>query len=60
MTRPFFSKDRISDFENFGRHADATIISIKERLREGYAVDFQVDNSVPSPYRCIDSGTFLV
>ena len=42
MTRPFFSKDRISHFELFGRHADAAISSMKSRFAEGVAVDFQV------------------
>ncbi|KAG7443919.1 cytochrome P450 [Guyanagaster necrorhizus] len=41
MTRPFFSKDRISDFDNFERHAVETIRLIKDRLEEGYPVDFQ-------------------
>ncbi|KAK0200205.1 cytochrome P450 [Desarmillaria ectypa] len=41
MTRPFFNKDRISDFDNFERHALSTITQIKARLREGYPVDFQ-------------------
>lgn len=42
MTRPFFSKDRISHFDIFGRHADDGIRFMKERFRAGYAVDFQV------------------
>ena len=41
MTRPFFSRDRISDFELFARHADVAVARIAERLREGCAVDFQ-------------------
>ncbi|KAF8804608.1 cytochrome P450 [Phlegmacium glaucopus] len=41
MTRPFFTKDRISHFENFDRHADEAINQIKTRFREGYAVDIQ-------------------
>ncbi|KAK0502032.1 cytochrome P450 [Armillaria luteobubalina] len=40
-TRPFFSKARISDFDNFDRHAVSTISQIKMRLKEGYPVDFQ-------------------
>jgi len=42
MTRPFFSKDRISHFEIFDRHAADAIKQVKERMREGYAVDIQV------------------
>ncbi|KAK0458672.1 cytochrome P450 [Desarmillaria tabescens] len=41
MTRPLFNKNRISDFDNFERHAVSTIALIKARLREGYPVDFQ-------------------
>ncbi|KAK0186724.1 cytochrome P450 [Armillaria mellea] len=41
MTRPFFNKERISNFDNFERHAVSTITQIKARLREGYPVDFQ-------------------
>jgi len=43
MTRPFFSRDRISDFDTFERHADFAIKKMKERLRAGYAIDFQVN-----------------
>jgi len=41
MTRPFFSKERISDFELFDRHADQVLSKMKERFREGVAVDVQ-------------------
>ena len=41
MTRPFFSKDRISDFELFDRHADQVIAKMRERFREGITVDVQ-------------------
>ncbi|KAF8893051.1 cytochrome P450 [Infundibulicybe gibba] len=41
MTRPFFTKDRITDFDNFERHADSTLLLAKSRLAEGYAIDFQ-------------------
>ena len=41
MTRPFFSKDRISDFELFDRHADQVISKMKDRFKEGIAVDVQ-------------------
>ncbi|KAG8218218.1 cytochrome P450 [Butyriboletus roseoflavus] len=41
MTRPFFSKDRISDFDIFERHAEDAIHQMKIHLREGYPVDFQ-------------------
>ncbi|KAF8959382.1 cytochrome P450 [Flammula alnicola] len=41
MTRPFFSRDRISHFDNFDRHAEDAIRQLKHRLREGHPVDFQ-------------------
>ncbi|KAF8893049.1 cytochrome P450 monooxygenase pc-3 [Infundibulicybe gibba] len=41
MTRPFFTKDRITDFDNFERHADNALLLAKSRLAEGYAIDFQ-------------------
>lgn len=42
MTRPFFTKDRISHFDIFNRHAEDAISQMKTRLKEGYAVDLQV------------------
>jgi hypothetical protein len=42
MTRPFFSRDRISHFDLFDRHASDVIALLKGRMREGLAVDFQV------------------
>ncbi|KAF8636108.1 hypothetical protein AX17_003812 [Amanita inopinata Kibby_2008] len=41
ITRPVFTRDRISDYELFDRHAEVVISQLKQRLREGYAVDFQ-------------------
>ncbi|KAJ7648628.1 cytochrome P450 monooxygenase pc-1 [Mycena polygramma] len=41
MTRPFFSRDRISHFDLFSRHADDVISLIRQRMTEGYAIDFQ-------------------
>jgi len=41
MTRPFFSKDRISHFDIFDRHAADALNQLKARLREGYPVDIQ-------------------
>jgi cytochrome P450 len=45
MTRPFFSRERISHFELFARHADEAINLMKRRFREGYALDIQDLNS---------------
>ncbi|KDQ55429.1 hypothetical protein JAAARDRAFT_37440 [Jaapia argillacea MUCL 33604] len=41
MTRPFFSKERISHFDNFDRHAEDAIQQMKARFRSGHAIDFQ-------------------
>ncbi|TFY59598.1 hypothetical protein EVG20_g7724 [Dentipellis fragilis] len=41
ITRPYFSKDRISHFEIFNRHAEDVIALAKERLRAGFPIDFQ-------------------
>ncbi|KAJ7192913.1 cytochrome P450 [Mycena pura] len=41
MTRPFFHRERISDFDLFDTHAEHAIALCKARLREGHAVDFQ-------------------
>lgn len=42
MTRPFFTRDRISDFDNFDRHAMMVVDSMKSRLQAGFPIDFQV------------------
>jgi len=42
MTRPFFSRERISHFDIFERHADDAIRQLKARLKEGHPVDAQV------------------
>lgn len=42
MTRPFFTRDRISDFDIFEDHADRALKLAKDRLAEGHAVDIQV------------------
>jgi len=41
ITRPFFNKDRISDFEIFDRHADQATAKLKDRFKEGTVVDIQ-------------------
>ncbi|KXN91429.1 Cytochrome P450 52E1 [Leucoagaricus sp. SymC.cos] len=41
ITRPAFTRDRISDFEPFDRHAEVVIHQLKTRLCEGQSVDFQ-------------------
>jgi len=37
-----FTRERISHFELFDRRASQVINKLRERLRDGYAVDFQV------------------
>ncbi|PPQ87105.1 hypothetical protein CVT26_011934 [Gymnopilus dilepis] len=40
ITRPMFSRERISHFELFDRKAQQVTSKLEERLQEGYAVDF--------------------
>ena len=42
MSRPFFIKERITDFDIFDRHAGDAIEQAVKRLNAGYPVDFQV------------------
>lgn len=42
MTRPFFSKEHISDFDIFDRHVTDAIAQVKERANAGFPIDFQV------------------
>ncbi|TFY82265.1 hypothetical protein EWM64_g1746 [Hericium alpestre] len=41
MTRPFFTRERLSDFEKFDRHSQEAIRLLADRLHEGHAVNFQ-------------------
>lgn len=41
ITRPFFSRERISDFDTFDVHANDALTQAKIRLSEGYPIDFQ-------------------
>ncbi|KAJ7620599.1 cytochrome P450 [Mycena polygramma] len=41
MTRPYFTRDRVRHFEIFDRHAERAIALMKERMKDGHAVDFQ-------------------
>jgi len=45
MTKKFFTKDRISHFDIFDRHADEAIQQMRMRLKAGYAIDFQVHST---------------
>ncbi|KAG6861420.1 hypothetical protein C0995_000260 [Termitomyces sp. Mi166 len=41
MTRPFFTKERISHFEVFNRHSEDALNQAQMRQNEGYPIDFQ-------------------
>ncbi|KAF7343938.1 hypothetical protein MVEN_01682500 [Mycena venus] len=41
MTRPFFNRERISDFDLFDRHTHDILSRMKQRLAEGFAIDIQ-------------------
>ncbi|KAF5371946.1 hypothetical protein D9615_008111 [Tricholomella constricta] len=41
ITRPFFSKERISHFDVFDRHAEDALEQAHSRLTAGYPIDFQ-------------------
>ncbi|KAH9476510.1 Cytochrome P450 monooxygenase 75 [Psilocybe cubensis] len=41
ITRPMFTRERISHFELFDRRSSQVVDKLRERLRQGYAVDFQ-------------------
>jgi hypothetical protein len=42
MTRPFFNRERITDFDIFDRHSNDAIGKATARLAAGYPIDFQV------------------
>ena len=42
MARPFFTRERISDFEIYERNCDLSLGQAKARLAEGHPIDFQV------------------
>jgi len=49
MTRPFFSKERISHFDVFDRHAEDALEQAHNRLAAGYPIDFQVRKGTMDP-----------
>lgn len=42
ITRPFFAKDRIKDFQLLDKYAMKAIGQMKQRFTEGYALNFEV------------------
>lgn len=50
MARPFFTRERTTDFEIFRRHSDHAVELIKQRCLTGEVIDLQVSSrgrSVP-------------
>ena len=45
MTRPFFTRERISDFDIYDKNCVTTLQLARTRLEEGYPVEFQVMKS---------------
>ncbi|KAK7060019.1 cytochrome P450 [Favolaschia claudopus] len=41
MSRPFFNRERISDFDLFDRHSNDALTRLNQRLSEGHAIDIQ-------------------
>ncbi|KAF8164775.1 cytochrome P450 monooxygenase pc-1 [Crassisporium funariophilum] len=41
MTRPFFTRERISDFDIYDRHCESSLRQAKARLAEGFPIEFQ-------------------
>jgi hypothetical protein len=41
MTRPFFTRERISDFDIYDKNCASTLQLARTRLAEGYPVEFQ-------------------
>ena len=46
IARPFFTKDRIKDFEIINKYSMKAIDKMKQRFNEGCALNFEV-SSVP-------------
>ena len=45
MTRPFFTRERISDFDIYDKNCASTLKLARTRLSEGYPVEFQVHST---------------
>ena len=43
MTRPFFTRERINDFDIYDKHCATTLQLARTRLAEGYPIEFQVN-----------------
>ncbi|KAG2011341.1 cytochrome p450 [Coprinopsis cinerea AmutBmut pab1-1] len=41
MTRPFFSRERVTDLDRFDRHTQTALSLLLAKAKTGYAVDFQ-------------------
>lgn len=71
MTRPFFSRERISDFELFDTHWSKAMSALRQRCQENEAVDFQdlvgrftldsaTDFVCPFPFASLVKHSFLM
>ncbi|KAJ3514971.1 hypothetical protein NLJ89_g2053 [Agrocybe chaxingu] len=58
MTRPFFSRERISHFDIFEAHADNALKQAANRLAEGYPIDFQACIPYPPAWAHMNTETF--
>ncbi|KAJ7110830.1 cytochrome P450 [Mycena crocata] len=56
MTRPFFHRERVSDFDTFDQHAEKAMGAITARLREGHPLDIA---DVILRYTLDDATSFL-
>jgi hypothetical protein len=67
MTRPFFHRERVSDFDTFDHHAATAMAQLKARLRSGHPLDvadlilrFTLDNATSFLFNhdlhCLDAG----
>jgi hypothetical protein len=48
MTRPFFTRERISDFDIYDKNCDISLDLAQARLGEGYPIEFQVNSASPT------------
>ena len=48
MSRPFFTRERISDFDIYDKNCTTTLKLAKTRLAEGHPVEFQVKKNLGS------------
>ena len=42
VTRPFFARERVTDFKIFNTKSSLAILKMRKRFEQGLAIDFQV------------------